>query len=86
MTQRHNTQPLPTISASSSSTGMFLAGVQPLRPRSRSGLLHIPPPPIAECFPEAAPRLFDMVVLGALATALAVCWFLITPAGPPPLW
>lgn len=86
MTQRHITQPLPNIHASSSSTGLFLSGVQPLPSRTRSGLLHIPPPPVAEQFPEAAPALLDMVVLGALATALAVIWFVTMPAGPPPLW
>ena len=86
MTQRHTTQPIPTIRSSSSSTGMFLAGVPALTARTRSGLLHIPPPPIAECFPETVPSVFEVAVLGVLATALAVAWFVVTPAGVSPIW
>lgn len=87
MTQRQITQPLPALhAASSSSTGLLLAGVQPLTSRPRSGLLHIPPPPLAELFPEAAPALRDMIILGVLVTALAVYWFVATPIAAPPLW
>lgn len=82
MTQRQITQPVPTVHASSSSSALFLGRA----PARRSGLLHIPPPPIAERFPEVAPSLRDTAVLGVLGAALALLWFILTPAGPPPLW
>lgn len=82
MTQRQITQPLPTIRASSSSTGLFLAAV----PRSRPFLLHIPPAPLAERFPEVLPVLRDVLILGALVLGIVLYWFVITPLGPPPLW
>lgn len=79
MTQRQITQPLPTINASSSSTGLFLGAVQRAGARGRSGLLHIPPPPITERFPEVLPRTRDVIVLGSIVTLIALYWFVTTP-------
>ncbi len=79
MTQRQITQPLPTINASSSSTGLFLGAVQRPSVLRRSGLLHIPPPPIADRFPEVLPRTRDVVILGSIVTLIALYWFVTTP-------
>lgn len=82
MTQRQITQPLPVVHASSSSTGLFLA--TPMR--SRPFLLHIPPAPLAERFPEVLPAVRDVVILAALVLGIVLYWFALTPPGEPPLW
>lgn len=82
MTQRQITQPLPTIHASSSSTGLFLTAPA----RARPFLLHIPPAPLAERFPEVLPVMRDVAIFGALVLGLVLYWFAFTPPGDPPLW
>lgn len=82
MTQRQITQPLPTVHASSSSTGLFIAPPA----RSRPFLLHIPPAPLAERFPEVLPATRDMLILGAMVLGIVLYWFALTPPGDPPLW
>ena len=80
MTQRQTTGSHHALAAQSS-TGLTFIGAGAVS-RSRPTFVHIPPPPERERFPEALPRAWQTAVLGALAVALALTWFVRTPAAP----
>jgi hypothetical protein len=79
MTQRQTTGSHHALAAQSS-TGLTFVHVSV---RSRPSFVHIPPRPARELFPEAVPRAWQAAVLGLIAVALAVAWFVRTPSVPP---
>lgn len=83
MTQRQITQRMAPAqsTAATSSTALYPATAS----RRRSGLVHIPPAPIPERFPEARHRSVDVLVAGMLVLAMSIYWFVTTPSGGAPV-
>lgn len=75
------TPPSHIPQAARSSGHMFVSAL-PVR-RSHSGLLHIPPPAPAELFSEAAPTVGGAIGALVFGVAIALYWFLTTPASAP---
>lgn len=75
------THPSHTPQAARSSGHMFIASIAVHR--SRSGILHIPPPAPAELFPEAAPTLHGAIGMLIFGVMITTYWFLVTPSTAP---